>query len=221
MNARNSPARGLRCLLTWSAAVLGTWEAAWGFPHVSGLDIIVVRAIMASGDISKSSVQRAALGGVTSEQAPGSAICLLGVPLCHPQCKGSPVGPHSQGREHCWVPARPASVFLARPALAPACLLPRLPECLPLRELLPVLPGFWRCQGLGAAGSTRANPFGPSKEATFCCSWYLLQNFLPSHQHPPPLTSGSFRMQLNTSALKISGANCLVMKTLITGQLKP
>lgn len=221
MNARKSPARGLRCVLTWSTAVLGMGEAGWGFPHVSGPDTIVVGAITALSDICKSFVQRAALEGRYLSRHLGQPCSCWGIPLCHPQGKRSPVGPRSQGRELCRVPARPAGVFPARPALAPACLLPRLPGCLPLRELLPVLPGVWRCQRVGAAGSTRASPVGPSKEATFCCSWSLLQNLLPSHPHPPPLTSGSFRMQLNTSALKISGANCLVMKTLITGQLKP
>lgn len=220
MNARKSPARGLRCLLTWTAAVLGMWEAEWGFPRVSGLDIIVVGAIMASSDISKSSLRRAALGGAASEQAPGSAMRLLGGPLCHPQCKRSPVGPRSQQGALLGA-SSPSRCVPRQTSAAPACLLPRLPGRLPLRELLPVLPGVWCCQRVGAAGSTRASPVTPSKESTFCCSWSLLQNLLPSHPHPPPLTSGSFRMQLNTSALKISGANCLVMKTLITGQLKP
>lgn len=92
MNARKSPARGLCCLLTWNTAVLGLGEAAWGFPHVSGLDTIVVVAITASSDISKSFVQRAALRGATSEQAPGSAMRLLGGLLVPPPVQEEPSG---------------------------------------------------------------------------------------------------------------------------------
>lgn len=183
------PARGLCCLLTWSAAVLGMWKAEWGFPHVSGLDTIVVGAIRASSDISssdisKSSVQRAALGGATSEQAPGSAVRLLGGPLCHPQ-------PRSQGREHCRVPARPAGVFLARPAPAPACLLPRLPGRLPLGELLPVLPGVWRCQRVGESAAPVPARFGPARKPLSAARGLYFKTFSrPTHiHHPSPLAA--------------------------------
>jgi len=142
--------------------------------------------------------------------------------------RGSP-WPRSQGREPHRVPASPAGVSPAiqrvvcrhasagssqSPSQAPQALAPPgAPPCAAGCSALPAGPGR-----LAAPVPSR---LGPGEAAMSRRSWSPLQNPLPSHPHPPPLTSGSFRMQLNTSALKISGANCLVMKTLITGQLKP
>lgn len=157
MDARKSPARGLRCLLTWSAAVLGMWEAEWGFPHVSGLDTIVAglswHQVTSPSPLSKGLHWE----GRHLSRHLGQPCGCWGVPCAILSARGAPC------REHCRVPARPAGVLPARPAPAPACLLLRLPGRLPLRELLPVLPGVWRCQRVGAAGSTRASPAGPQQ----------------------------------------------------------
>lgn len=128
---------------------------------------------------------------------------------------------HSQRRECHRMPACPATVFPAGSVLAPACLLPRLPGCSSLRALLPVLPGTWHCQwDWGDWRCPCQLRWVPVRLPPLTVPGPHFKTLL-SHPHPPPLTSGSFRMQLNTSALKISGANCIVMKTLITGQLKP
>lgn len=191
MNARKRPARGLRCLLTWSAAVLGMWEAEWGFPRVSGLDIIVVGAIMASSDISKSSVQRAALGGAASEQAPGSAMRLLGGPLCHPQCKRSPVGPRSQGREHCWVPARPAGVFLARPARLQPVSFPGFLGACPSGSSSLCCQEFGAASGLGRPAAPVPAQLHPARNPPSAAHGPYFKTFSPpTHiHHPSPLAA--------------------------------
>lgn len=221
MDARKSPARGLRCLVTWSAAVLGMWEAGWGFPHVSGLDTIVAglswHQVTSPSPLSKGLHSK----GRHLSRHLGQPCGCWGVPCAIPSARGAPWGPVPRA-------GSTAGSQLAQPVCSP-------PD---QRRLQPVSfsgslgacpsgSSSLCCQEFGAAsGSGRpAAPvparLGPSKEASSRSLWSPLQNLLPSHPHPPPLTSGSFRMQLNTSALKISGANCLVMKTLITGQLKP
>lgn len=159
-----------------------------------------------------------------------------GFPLPPPAPRGGPV-PRAGRAAPCQL-AQPASPAGSGPA--PACLLPRLPGHSPLRALLPVPCGAARgmdgagwvlwdgmgCYGVGwgavgwdgAAGTAGGSPARRPSPAAPHPHFKTLSR--PTHiHHPAPLAS--FRMQLNTSALKISGANCLVMKTLITGQLKP
>lgn len=211
---KNHPASHL---VTGNAAMLGMGEAGEGDLLVPGLG---TTAAGLSWHLHVSCLKISIQRGNISVGTSGSIVD-IGHPLCLPWHKGVPMKPRHP---------------VPRAGSATACQLAqsaRFP--LDQRWLQPVsFPGSlgarpsgcsslccWAlgtASGIRAASSTCASPAGPGEAAT---SWSPLQNSLLSHPHPPPLTSGSFRMQLNTSALKISGANCLVMKTLITGQLKP
>lgn len=67
-------------------------------PHGYPCFWAVVGAIVASSDISKSFFQRAALGGATSEQTPGSAVWLLRGSLVPSPVQGEPRGAPFSGQ---------------------------------------------------------------------------------------------------------------------------